>query len=62
MDDPHKKLHIRINYENTDPTHKPTDAPLSERSHNNPNHRPNNAKTHAHLFHKRNNTAVTDLT
>jgi len=60
--DPSKKFHIRINYENIDATSQPSNAPLSERSHNNLIHRPNNPKTHAHLFHKRNNTASTDLT
>jgi hypothetical protein len=60
--DPSKKLQICINYENIDPLSKPSDAPLSERSHNNHGHKFNNPKTNAYLFHKRNNTAATDLT
>lgn len=60
--DPNKRFNLRINNENLLPAYKALDEPLSERSQKEPNQRPKNNKNHVHLFHKRNNTAITDFT
>jgi hypothetical protein len=60
--EPNKRFHIRINNENFKPFSKVLEGPLSERSEKEQKLKAKSNKNNVHLFHKRNNTAITDLT